>query len=183
MDKKYVCACGLICSDCMFYKKEIYEAARTLKQQIDKTNIDVFLSILSKEEVSTAMADHLGADTNDLYNNFKVFSKLQEFMEVLDGLINIQCEKTCQESGGCSMCGTTKKCHTIRCVEEKGLNGCWECSEHENCIKLSFQKRSYGKTIEENFKIINERGINALVSRGNDYYEWQRRIRSQDSST
>jgi len=177
MEKKYLCPCGLICSDCMFYTKEIYETASKLRRQIDETRIDVFLSILGKEEVSAVMADHLCTDKNELNAHFKAFGKLQDFMEVLDSLINIRCEKTCRESSGCSMCGTTKKCVTIRCVEEKGLNGCWECRERENCDKLSFQRMSYGKTIEENFKIINEKGVEAVVSRGDDYYEWQRKIR------
>jgi len=177
MDEKYVCACGLICSDCMFYKREIYETANKLRKQIDKTKMDVFLSILSKEEVSSAMADHLCTDKNELSAHFKAFSKLPAFLEVLDGLINIQCEQTCRETGGCSMCGTTKRCVTVKCVEEKGLNGCWECDARGNCDKLSFQRRSYGRTIEENLAIIHEKGVEAVVSRGDDYYEWQRKIK------
>ena len=177
MDKKYICPCGLICSDCMFYKKEIYETANKLRKQISETNLNIFLSILSKEEVANAMAEHLCTDNKELHSNFKSFSKLQVFMEVLDSLIKIQCKEPCRETGGCSMCGTTKKCVTIKCIEEKELNGCWECNERENCNKLSFQRRSYGKTIEDNFKLINEEGIEAVVSSGDDYYEWQRKIK------
>lgn len=76
------------------------------------------------------------------------------------------------------MCGTTKECAAIKCVKEKKLDGCWECREKDNCEKLLFQKMSYGKTIDENFRIINEQGIEAVPSRGDDYYEWQRRMKA-----
>jgi hypothetical protein len=162
----------------MFYKSEIYEAASNLRQIIRETNINVFLSILSKKEVNSTIADHLGVEPAEFYRNFAAFNKMQDFMEVLDSLIKVQCPTTCQESGGCSMCGTTKPCITIQCVREKNLNGCWECSGRDTCDKLAFQRMSYGKTIAENFQIINEQGIDAVPSRGDDYYEWQRRIRS-----
>jgi hypothetical protein len=180
MEKKYMCACGLICCDCMFYKEEIYEAAINLKNVINQTKVNVFLSILSKEELNTTLATHLGVDKQEFYSNFKPFARFPEFMEVLDSLINIQCKQTCPESGGCSMCGTTKACVVIKCVKEKRLNGCWECNERENCDKLLFVKMSYGKTIDENFRIINEKGIEAVPSRGDDYYEWQRRMKARN---
>jgi hypothetical protein len=162
----------------MFYKNKIYEAAAHLKKVIDQTKINLFLSMLSKEEVNAAIADHLGADRQEFYRDFKPFAQFREFMEVLDGLINIQCRKTCRESGGCSMGGTTKECASIKCVKEKKLDGCWECDENKECKKLLFQKMSYGKTITENFQIAGQKGIVAVPSRGDDYYDWQRKIRS-----
>ena len=178
MEEKYVCACGLTCCDCMFYKSDIYDTARKLKGLINDSQINTFFSIMSKPEVNSSVADHLNEDNEKFKQYFQVFSKMSDFIEVLDGLINIQCKTTCQESGGCSMCGTTKECLTIKCVKEKRLDGCWECNENESCSKLTFQRRSYGKTIDENFKIINEKGINEVPSRGDDYYEWQRTIKA-----
>jgi hypothetical protein len=177
MDKKYVCACGLICSDCLFYKSEIYDTAKKLKELIKDSQLDVFLKILSKNEVQRSMAAHLGADENKFGEYFEPFKNLPDFFNVLDGIINIQCKKTCQESGGCSMGGDTKYCEAVKCVKQKGYNGCWECPDNEKCDKLTFQKRSYGKTIEENFNMIKEKGVESVQSRGNKYYEWQRRIK------
>lgn len=179
MDRRYVCACGLTCCDCLFYRTNIYEAAKDLKRILDETKVGAFLSILSKEEVNAAVADHLDTNRTAFYANFRSFQKLPEFLEVLNSLIDLQCTKTCPETGGCSMCGTTKSCVTIQCVQEKKLNGCWECEGNEVCEKLAFQRMSYGKTIKENFKIIREKGIEAVPSRGDDYYEWQRRLRTQ----
>lgn len=180
MQQKNICGCGLNCNDCMFHKKEIYEAASKLKEIIDKSQINIFLSIMSKTEVNSSVARHLNEDPKIFDDYFKMFGKFPDFLEVLDGLINIQCKTTCQEAGGCSMCGSTKKCDTIKCITEKKLNGCWECQENETCSKLSFQRISYGKTIDENFKIINEQGIESVPSRDGDYYEWQRRIKNSE---
>lgn len=74
------------------------------------------------------------------------------------------------------MGGITKECEAVKCVKQKAYNGCWECPDHENCNKLMFQKRSYGETIEGNFKIIKEKGIESVQSRGNKYYKWQKKM-------
>lgn len=179
MDEKYVCACGLNCCDCMFYKKEIYETAKRLKELISESRIDTFLSMMSQEEVNSSVARHLNTDHKEFNGNFSVFAQFPQFMEVLQGLINVQCQKTCHEAGGCSMCGETKECAAIICVKEKELRGCWECEEHSSCNKLEFQRASYGKTIDGNFRIIKNQGISAVPSRGHDYYEWQRRIKKE----
>lgn len=176
MKSKNVCPCGLNCNDCLFYKKEVYETAQKLRELIKTSQLDIFLTILSEKESYNAMARHLGEEEREFKENFDRFKKMPEFLSVLEGIINIQCKQTCQEAGGCSMCGKTKECEAIKCVKEKNYKGCWECLENSNCNKLSFQKVCYGKTIEGNFKIIEEDGIDSVPSRGNDYYEWQRRI-------
>lgn len=176
MNTNDICACGLNCSDCMFAKKDIYETARKLKDLIDESKLNIFLSIMSRNEVNTSIAQHLNTDQEKFSSYFQMFQKMPDFLEVLDGLINIECKYTCQESGGCSMCGTTKECITIKCVKEKKLDGCWECPEHKNCSKLTFQRMSYGKTIDENLKIIAEQGKEAVPSRDGNYYEWQRKL-------
>lgn len=176
MEEKYVCPCGLTCCDCMFYKTEIFDSARKLSQLIDESQINIFLSLMSKNEVNSAVAYHLNEDKDKFNRNFKPFENMDIFLEVLNGLANIQCKTTCRESGGCSMCGTTKECSAIKCLKDKKLNGCWECPDNTNCSNLIFLRKSYGETIDDNYKIINEKGIQALHSRGNNYYEWQKRM-------
>lgn len=85
----------------------------------------------------------------------------------------MQCKKTCREAGGCSIGGPTKVCDALKCVKSKGYDGCWECSGYKNCEKLDFVKRAYGETIERNFNLIKEKGIEAVKSRGKKYYAWQ----------
>lgn len=177
MEEKYICPCGLNCFDCLFYRSEIYETAVKLKKLLKDSQLDVFLTILNKNAVNKAIANHLGEDENNFNKYFEPFNKMPDFFNVLDGIINIQCKKTCQGSGGCSMCGTTKECITIKCVKQKGYSGCWECNDYKNCDKLIFQKSSYGEMIENNFEIIKEKGVEAIKSRRDDYYQWQRRMK------
>lgn len=101
---------------------------------------------------------------------------MPEFLDVLDGLIKLQCKTTCQEVGGCSIGGTTHECDALKCIKSKGFDGCWDCSEYEGCEKLNFLKRGYGETIEGNLKIIKEEGFDEVKPRGNKYYTWQRKM-------
>ncbi len=175
MDKNFVCPCGLTCCDCLFHKSEIYAAASKLRRLIKESQLDIFLVLLSKPESWKAMAEHLGEDGNELGRYFKPFGKMSDFLEVLDSLIKIQCKSTCQEAGGCSLGGVTRECLALRCIKSEKYDGCWDCSEITGCEKLKFLKRGYGETIEGNLSIIKEKGLAAVVSRGNNYYAWQRK--------
>jgi hypothetical protein len=176
MDEKYVCPCGLTCCDCLFYKSEIYEAAIKLKKLIKDSQLDIFLTILSKHEVHKIMAKHLGEEDTKFGQIFETFNKLPDFFNILESIIKIQCKKTCRESGGCSIGGITHECEAVKCIKLKGYKGCWECSDYKSCNKLIFQKTSYGETIEGNLKLMKEKGIESVKSRGNQYYEWQRKL-------
>ncbi|HVP35655.1 MAG TPA: DUF3795 domain-containing protein, partial [Terriglobales bacterium] len=140
------------------------------------SQLDIFLTILSKNEIHQTMAKHLGEEENKFGQNFEAFKKLPEFFNVLDSIIKIQCNKTCRESGGCSLGGITRECEAVKCTKIKGYKGCWECSDYKTCDKLTFQKLSYGETIEGNLELINKEGIESVKSRGNLYYEWQRKL-------
>lgn len=177
MDKKLVCPCGLTCCDCLFYKSEIYETAYKLKELIKEHELDKFLTILSKNW--RAMEDLLELSEDQLSEGigkqFEVFKQIQEFMNVLDGIVKLQCKTTCREMGGCSFGGNTHECKALKCIKSKKYDGCWQCSEFENCDKLKFLKNGYGYVIEDNLKTIKEKGFEAVKSRGNKYYAWQRK--------
>lgn len=179
MDEKLVCPCGLTCCDCLFYKTEIYDAANQLKDLLEKHNLVKFLTICSRPESLEVLGEHLGVENGQVENSFsssfETFKHLPEFMTVLDGLINLQCKSTCKEVGGCSIGGNKHECKALQCIRAKGYEGCWQCDEFETCDKLSMLKRNYGYVIEENLKIIKEKGASAVESRGDKYYAWQRR--------
>jgi hypothetical protein len=176
MESKYVCPCGLICTDCLFYKKEFFEAANTMKKLIDEYRFDFFFHLLSRKEVNGQIAEHLQMDQAEFQDKFSIFEKMPEFVKVLEGIIAIQCKDTCREKNGCSIGGSTHACEVVECVNQKNIEGCWMCAENKTCNKLSFQKTSYGKTILENFEKLALEGLSSLQSRGNQYYEWQRKI-------
>ncbi len=175
MDKTFVSPCGLTCCDCLFHKKEIYETASKLKALIKESQLDIFLGLISKNETWKAIAEHKCDDASEMGELFKPFQKMPEFLDVLDGIVKIQCKRTCQEERGCSIGGVTRECLVLKCIKSKGYDGCWNCSEIKNCDKLIFLKRAYGETIEGNLAIIKEKGVDAVASRGNRYYAWQRK--------
>ncbi len=183
MDSKYVAACGLTCCDCLFYKPEFFEAANTLKKLIDEYGFDIFYRELSKQEVSAEIAEHLKQDNTKLHAMFRVFEKMPEFLEVLNGILRIRCRHTCREKHGCSIGGGRHQCDVIECVTEKRLEGCWKCSEYGTCSKLAFQKKHYGRTVAENLAQLEREGMNCLQPRGNQYYEWQRRAAQAKESS
>ena len=176
MERKYVCACGLICSDCLFYKKDFFEAANTMKNLIDEYRFDFFYNLLSRKEVNAQIAEHLNQDKAEFQDMFTIFEKMPDFVKTLEAIIKIQCKNTCREKNGCTIGGITHSCEVIECVNKKNIEGCWKCSENKTCTKLSFQKKSYGKTITENFDKLEKEGMDSLKSRGNQYYVWQWKI-------
>jgi hypothetical protein len=176
MESKYVSACGLTCCDCLFYKTEFFQAARTMKMLIDEYRFDVFFNSLSKRETSGAIASHLRRNGAQLEDMFRVFEHIPDFVKVLEGIIAIECKHTCREENGCSIGGTPHQCAALECVKSKGLEGCWKCTEFKTCDKLAFQKKAYGKTVTENLAHLERVGANSLRPRGNQYYEWQRKM-------
>ena len=182
MEDKYVCPCGLTCCDCLFYNKEFFDSAKKMKRLIDQYRFDVFFGTLSKSEASAHIAAHLNRDGTQFAAMFRVFEHMPDFLNVLEGIIAIQCEQTCRERNGCSIGGATHQCAAIACVNSRGLEGCWKCPEYMTCDKLAFQKRSYGKTVTENLTQLEREGATSLQSRGNQYYEWQRRMRKANEA-
>lgn len=173
MDKNYVCPCGLTCCDCLFYKSEIYETAKKFKKVITDSQLDIFLGLISKNEGWKTIANHLNQDEHQIGQFFESFKKIPDFLKVLDSIIDLQCKKTCQESGGCSIGGITCECEAIKCITAKGYDGCWDCAEVESCDKLNFLKRNYGETVTGNLKIMKQYGFESVKSRENKYYTWQ----------
>jgi len=168
MEAKYIAPCGMTCCDCNLYKSDIYEAARTFKEVIEKHEFDTFLANFSKTNLSF----------------FHDFKKIPEFMAMLEKIISMQCENVCSEAKGCSipqvdeiMGGIVKesnKCNVLICIESKGYEGCWECNELESCEKKKFF-RIYGNVPVENCILVRDFGKDAVKPRGNKYYIWQQK--------
>lgn len=175
MDKKFICPCGLVCTDCLFYKPEIYESAQKLRNTITDSQLDVFLTSISETDSWKSIANHLNGEQSDFKKYFEVFRNFQDFMNILEGLTKLQCKSTCRETGGCSMGGKLHKCEAVKCIQSKGYEGCWECQDYNQCKKLNFVKKVYGDTINETFSIMRADGSQALKAYGNNYYKWQQK--------
>jgi electron transport complex protein RnfB len=137
MDRTLVCPCGLTCCDCLFHRKEIYEAARHLRNVLSSSQLDTFLRLIVQNEGWKGIAAHLGQSSSTIKQHFESLAEMPTFLHVLDGIIDLQCKTTCRESGGCSIGGVTRTCEALTCVEEKDLEGCWQCGDFRDCAKMS----------------------------------------------
>jgi hypothetical protein len=63
----------------------------------------------------------------------KTSSLSGSFLADLDGLISLRCPKICKEGGG------NPECLIRKCCIQKGIDGCWKCSDPETCGKLKEQ--------------------------------------------
>ncbi len=149
----------------MFYKAEIYDAAKLLRDIIKESRLDQFLQGNSNHRAAEVLNKHFEMAEEQFWEklgkNLDTYKKMPEFMDVLNSMVELQCHSTCYESGGCSMAGNTKECGALRCINLKGYEGCWECIEYENCEHLEFLRNAYGFVINENLSIIRDKGFDS----------------------
>ncbi|WP_018248777.1 hypothetical protein [Orenia marismortui] len=92
MDRKLICPCELICCDRLFYKEEIYEAAKKFKEVVQKHEFDISLNFLSDKNAWLALGKHLELDEEQTWNkigrHFDSFKNVSGFMDILDSIIN-----------------------------------------------------------------------------------------------
>ncbi|OGO38442.1 MAG: hypothetical protein A2147_10320, partial [Chloroflexi bacterium RBG_16_57_8] len=96
------------CAECFWYKKTVSEAAKSLRREIRSAKL--------KEAWKDIPFPFLGE-----YESFK---------KSLDGLAMMRCAKACREGGGDPWCKIRK------CAQKNAFDGCWECTDFENCTKL-----------------------------------------------
>ena len=146
-EKELTAYCGLYCGDCIRYKSKASKLALDLKEELQRTQFDKYA------EVKSAFV-----------NEFKNYDK---FVEVLDAIVELQCNNTCR-GGGCP----TFKCKIIECCNTKGLKGCWECNEFENCKELDFLAPFHGDLPKKNLRKIKELGLEKWLEHREKFFKW-----------
>lgn len=141
--------CGIYCPDCLRHKNNYSEHAICLKKVLEEIDFNKYA------EIDTPF----GAN----YKNYK------EFKEVLDTLINSQCNSPCRVGGGCSGI----PCKIMECCTSKNYEGCWECAEFEECDKFDILLPRCGDSPKRNLRIIKSKGVQKWASLRNQLYIWQ----------
>ncbi|HEC87000.1 MAG TPA: DUF3795 domain-containing protein [Thermoplasmatales archaeon] len=133
LEKDLIAYCGLYCGDCFFYKGEIADLARDLRKKVREAKL------------------------NQNYLEFAKFAKefenLPQCYAVLGAMVKMRCKRTCRGGGGPPFCAIRK------CCQKKGIEGCWECDDFENCEKLNFLKPTHGDAHIKNLRKIRNAGI------------------------
>ena len=121
--------------------------ARGLGEELKRTKFDKYAEVKSQ--------------CVDAFKNYK------ECLEVLDAIAELQCNNTCR-GGGCS----TFECKIIECCNTKGLLGCWECIEFENCRELDFLEPFHGDLPRKNLRKIKELGLEKWLEHREKFFKW-----------
>jgi len=142
--------CGIYCTDCIRFRNAYSATAGKLKELLDSSEFHKYA------EVKTSFGSE--------------FEKYPEFMDVLEGLIDAQCEQTCRVGGGCS----GVPCEIMKCAQLKNYEGCWQCEEIEGCDKFVFLEPRCGNMPKNNLKKISEAGMEDWAELRDRFYKWQR---------
>jgi hypothetical protein len=150
MDPKNETAyCGIYCPDCIRYKNKFTKHASQLKDELKKIEFDKYAEIKTP----------FGAN----------FEKYNEFIEVLYALDNAQCKKPCRVGGGCS--GTP--CKIMECCISRGFEGCWDCTELDECEKFDILQPRCAEMPKNNIRTIKKNGVQHWIELRDKFYIWQ----------
>ena len=105
------------------------------------------------------------------FDKVEQFGHYKDCCEVLEAIAEIQCNVPCRLGRGCARFS----CDILECCLCKGLQGCWECSEFEDCEKFETLKSIHGDSPQKNLKKIKELGLDSWADKRCKPYAWQYR--------
>ena len=140
--------CGLYCGDCLRYKSKAVELARDLLAELRNLKFDKYARVKSA--------------------TVKELEHFDDCVGVLNAIVKLGCETLCKAGGdGCS-----GPCEIKQCVQNKKLEGCWECSSFETCDKFEFFKPIHGDTTRSNLRKIRRYGLDNWAKHRDKFYAW-----------
>ena len=138
-----VAYCGLYCGDCFSHKGEIADLARDLRKKLRQEKFSSTAQGLSKY--------------------FKALNDYETCYEVLGAMVKLRCKRGCRDGGGNPWCKIRK------CCQEKQIDGCWECSDFEECGKFDFLKTVHEDANLKNLRRIKRNGLEEFVGGKRDW--------------
>jgi hypothetical protein len=132
--------CGLYCGDCFAHQGVIAGLARELLKELRAAGFADMAAALSPVP------------------EFSVFRDYPQCHDVLGGLVRFRCKRACRGGGG------NPRCLMRGCCLGRGLVGCWECAEFEECDKLHVLERGHGDAAIRNLRIIKRQGVDSFIA-------------------
>ena len=145
MNKNLTAFCGICCGDCIPSKEEFFSTVERL---------DEMLGELQFEEYAEYKA-----------NRQPAFKEYPAFLSVLRQIKQLRCP-ACRQGGG------NPQCEVKRCVQNKGLNGCWECNQRSGCVFLN-RLRGVHPNLDYNLDLITNMGPEKWFEKRKEHYQWQ----------
>jgi hypothetical protein len=146
--RNYTAYCGLYCSDCNRSKSDLFELVAKLEQ---------WLAVLKFEQYAAYKAS----------TNAPQFAEYPAFLRVLNAIKELACV-TCTnkvDSAGCQV---------RKCVLDKGIAGCWDCTSSASCDLLAPLLKAH-PCLEHNHTCIRECGVDNWSDRRGKHYSWDER--------
>ena len=147
--------CGLYCGDCIRYRSRAAGLSRALLDELRDTQFDEYAEYKSSSAKQ--------------FDPVPQFEHYKECREVLQAIVDIQCNSPCRVGGGC----TAFSCNVLDCCLNKKLAGCWECDEFESCEKFEPLKAAHGESPRRNLRKIKELGLDNWAEHRSKPYAWQ----------
>ena len=141
--------CGLYCGDCIRYRSRFAYLAGALKEELERRAFAPYA------EVKAGSVGEL--------KHYEVFNG------VLQAIAALSCDKPCRSGGD----GCGQSCEIKKCAGVKGLEGCWQCREFEDCSKFAFLDPFHGNAPRENLRKINKYGLRRWARYRSRCYPWQ----------
>ena len=139
--KELTSYCGLYCGDCIRYRSRAAELARDLLNECQDTQFGEY-------------AEYKCSSVKQ-FDPVKQLTHYKECREVLEAIVDLQCNSPCRMGGGCS----AFSCGILDCCLKKKLEGCWECEEFENCDNFDPLKACHGERPQKHLSMIKELGL------------------------
>jgi len=147
-EKDLTAYCGLYCGDCIRYKCRASGLAEELLDEIKKVSFTEYANV---KKFHT-----------------KEFDDFSSFMAKLEAISEIKCDTPCRLGGdGCR--GT---CEIKKCVDNKSIEGCWECDKFETCEKFDFLKPFHADSPITNLIKIKKHGLAGWAKYRDKCYPW-----------
>ncbi len=150
-EKDLTACCGLYCPDCMWYKNNFSVLAEELMAKLEDADFKQYASVKSP----------FGRE----------LEHYDKFVDILKFISANDCREPCRKGGGCG----GRPCGIMKCAEEKGYEGCWECADFKECKYFDIVRPRCRDTPYKNLLKIKELGYKDWISERGPYYIWQKK--------
>ncbi len=144
--------CGLYCGDCLRYHSKASDLAKKLLEEFEATDFQFYADAKSKSQ-----------------DSIKELAHSKRCCKVLEAIVALKCDESCYAGSGCKQFS----CNIVKCCQEKGYQGCWECGDYENCEQFTSLKPFHGDNNIFNLRMIARYGLNKWTQYRSKFYIWQ----------
>jgi hypothetical protein len=145
--------CGLYCKDCIPSKTELYELAARLE--------DLLAGLKFEKYAELKAGQTYWSEANSAFKHYA------EFLSVLKAIRNLECTSLCREGGGWKR----GRCAVRNCAIDKGVYGCWECSEYKSCQRLE-PLLKFHPNLAYHLELIKNEGLDKWAAKRRGHYPW-----------